>query len=430
MAMIILLVLLIIFAFLGVPLAFAIGAACITYIQTFSPNFISMMPQRIWNGAFSELMIAMPLFMLAGELMNVGGITDRLMRFCTVLVHPINGGLGEVNVVASMIFGGISGSSVADTSALGSIEIPAMEDAGYPSGTAAGITVASSTMGMIIPPSTPMIVYSMISGGSVGALFMAGAIPGLLIGITQLILVYILSEKNHWHPKKTKLSGKEVKDAIFSGLPALLLPLFIIICVSFGVCTASESAGVAVLYSLFVGFFIYHELSWKKIWEALKKSFISSSSIMLIIGFTTIFTWVLTMEGVPQMVADFFQALNWPRYGIALVFVIMILMIGTFIDVSPAILLLTPILLPVMHAYGFSTLQFGAIIITGLAIGLVTPPVGMCLNACNKINGMPVIEIFKHALPYISCNIVVLIAIALFEPLTTWLPLMLGYSLN
>ncbi|MCR4830337.1 MAG: TRAP transporter large permease [Pseudobutyrivibrio sp.] len=430
MAMIILLVLLIIFAFMGVPLAFAIGAACITYIQTFSPNFISMMPQRIWNGAFSELMIAMPLFMLAGELMNVGGITDRLMRFCTVLVHPINGGLGEVNVVASMIFGGISGSSVADTSALGSIEIPAMEEAGYPSGTAAGITVASSTMGMIIPPSTPMIVYSMISGGSVGALFMAGAIPGLLIGITQLILVYILSEKNHWHPKRTKMSGKEVKDAILSGLPALLLPLFIIICVSFGVCTASESAGVAVLYSLFVGFFVYHELSWKKIWEALKKSFISSSSIMLIIGFTTIFTWVLTMEGVPQMVADFFQALNWPRYGIALVFVLMILMIGTFIDVSPAILLLTPILLPVMHAYGFSTLQFGAIIITGLAIGLVTPPVGMCLNACNKINGMPVIEIFKHALPYIACNIVVLVAIALYEPLTTWLPLMLGYSLN
>ncbi|SFG09133.1 TRAP transporter large permease [Oribacterium sp. WCC10] len=430
MAMVILLVLLIIFAIIGVPLAFAIGAACITYIETFSPNFISMIPQRIWNGTFSELMIAMPLFMLAGELMNVGGITDRLMNFCTVLVHPINGGLGEVNVVASMIFGGISGSSVADTSALGSIEIPAMEDAGYPSGTAAGITVASSTMGMIIPPSTPMIVYSMISGGSVGALFMAGAIPGILIGITQLILVYILSEKNHWHPKKTKISGKEVKQALFEGLPALLLPLFIIICVSGGVCTASESAGVAVLYSLIIGFFIYHELTWAKIWAALKKSFIQSSSIMIIIGFTTIFTWVLTMQGVPQMVAAFFEGLNLPRFCVAIIFVLLILMIGTFIDVSPAILLLTPILLPVMHAYGFSTLQFGAIIITGLAIGLVTPPVGMCLNACNKINGMPVIEIFRHALPYITCNIVVLVAIAIFEPLTTWLPLMLGYSLN
>lgn len=430
MAMLILLVLLIFFAIIGVPLAFAIGAACITYIGIFNPNFISMMPQRIWNGTFSELMIAMPLFMLAGELMNVGGITDRLMKFCTVILHPINGGLGEVNVVASMIFGGISGSSVADTSALGSIEIPAMEEAGYPSGVATGITVASSTMGMIIPPSTPMIVYSMISGGSVGALFMAGAIPGLMIGLTQLILVYVLSEKNHWHPKRTKLSGQEIKDAVFGGLPALLLPLFIIVCVSGGVCTASESAGVAVLYSMICGFFVYHELSWKQVWEALKKSFISSSSIMLIIGFTTIFTWVLTMEGVPQAVAAFFNGLNMNRFGIALIFVILILIIGTFIDVSPAILLLTPILLPVMQAYGFSTLQFGAMMITGLAIGLVTPPVGMCLNACNKINGMPVIEIFKHALPYVACNVVVLILISIIPALTTWLPTLLGYSLN
>ncbi|MGP1588388.1 TRAP transporter large permease [Oribacterium sp. oral taxon 102] len=430
MAMLILLILLIFFAILGVPLAFAIGASSVTYILLFNPSFLPMLPQRIWNGAFSELMIAMPLFMLAGELMNVGGMTERLMRFCTVLLHPINGGLGEVNVAASMIFGGISGSSVADTSALGSIEIPAMEDAGYPSGVAAGITVASSTMGMIIPPSTPMIVYSMISGGSVGALFMAGAVPGLLIGLGQLLLVYLLSEKKHWHPKRERLDRKEAKDALLGGLPALLLPLFIIFCVSFGVCTASESAGVACLYSLLVGFFLYRELSWKQVWDALKKSFVSSSSIMLIIGFTTIFTWILTMEGVPQTVAAFFQALALPRMGVALVFVIMILLIGTFIDVSPAILLLTPILLPVMHSYGFSTLQFGAMIITGLAIGLVTPPVGMCLNACNKINGMPVTTIFRHALPYIAINILVLILISTVPALTTYLPALLGYSLN
>lgn len=184
MAMLILLVLLIFFAALGVPLAFAIGASCISYIVTNAPNFLSMLPQRVWNGVFSELMIAMPLFMLAGELMNTGGITQRIINFCMELLRPVRGGLGEVNIVASMIFGGISGSSVADTSALGSILIPAMEKEGYPSDAAAGITVASSTMGMIIPPSTPMIVYSMISGASVGALFMAGAVPGILIGLT------------------------------------------------------------------------------------------------------------------------------------------------------------------------------------------------------------------------------------------------------
>ncbi|MCI8661975.1 MAG: TRAP transporter large permease [Hungatella sp.] len=429
MAMIILLILLIFFAVLGVPLAFAIGASCVTYISTNAPTFMSMVPQRVWNGAYSELMIAMPLFMLAGELMNTGGITKRIINFCLQLLKPFRGGLGEVNIVASMIFGGISGSSVADTSALGSILIPAMEDLGYPPDASAGITVASSTMGMIIPPSTPMIVYSMISGASVGALFMAGAVPGILIGLTQLVLVYVISHRKGWHPKKTPFVFKEFASAILSGIPALLMPLFIIICVSFGVCTASESAGVAVLYAILVGFFVYKELTWKAVLEALKKTLISSSSIMIIIGFTTIFTWVLTMQKVPQIVANFFIALNMPAWGIALVFCVMILMIGTFIDVSPAILLLTPIMLPVMQSYGFSALQFGAMMITGLAIGLVTPPVGMCLNACNKINRMPIISIFKGALPYLICNIIVLLVISLWAPLTTWLPLLLGYSL-
>lgn len=427
MAIVFLLLGLIVFAAIGIPLAFSIGASCITYLTAARPMFLSMMPQRIWNGVYSELMIAMPLFMLAGELMNTGGITKRIINFCMELLRPIRGGLGEVNIVASMIFGGISGSSVADTSALGSILIPAMEKEGYPPDASAGITVASSTMGMIIPPSTPMVVYAMISGASIGALFMAGAVPGILIGLTQLVLVYIISQRKGWHPARTAFSGKRFWKAILSGIPALLMPLFIIVCVSGGICTASESAGVAVLYSLLVGFFVYRELTWKAVWNALKKTLISSSSIMIIIGFTSIFTWVLTIQKVPDMVANFFMSMNMPAWGIALMFDVLILIIGTFIDVSPAILMLTPIMLPVMQSYGFSALQFGAMLITGLAIGLVTPPVGMCLNACNKINRMPVVDIFKGALPYVTCNVLVLIAISLFPVLTTWLPTILGY---
>lgn len=389
--------------------------------------FLTMMPQRIWNGVFSELMIAMPLFMLAGELMNTGGITKRIIDFCMELLYPVRGGLGEVNIVASMIFGGISGSSVADTSALGSILIPAMEKKGYPPDASAGITVASSTMGMIIPPSTPMVVYAMVSGASVGALFIAGAVPGILIGLTQLVLVYVISARKGWHPDRVPFDRHRFKHAILAGIPALLMPLFIIVCVSFGICTASESACVAVLYSILVGFFIYRELTWKDVWNALKKTLISSSSVMLIIGFTSIFTWILTIQKVPDIVANFFMSMNVPAWGIALMFDVLILIIGTFIDVSPAILLLTPIMLPVMEFYGFTALQFGAMMITGLAIGLVTPPVGMCLNACNKINRMPIIDIFKGALPYVTCNVIVLVAISLFPPLTTWLPALLGY---
>ncbi len=427
MAIVYLLIGLIAFAAIGVPLAFSIGASCIAYLSAAKPMFLSMMPQRIWNGVYSELMIAMPLFMLAGELMNTGGITKRIINFCMELLRPIRGGLGEVNIVASMIFGGISGSSVADTSALGSILIPAMEQEGYPPDASAGITVASSTMGMIIPPSTPMVVYAMISGASIGALFMAGAVTGILIGLTQLALVYIISHRKGWHPARTNFSAKRFWKAIFSGIPALLMPLFIIVCVSFGICTASESAGVAVFYSMIVGFFIYKELTWKDVWSALKKTLISSSSVMIIIGFSSIFTWVLTIQKVPDLVANFFMNMNVPAWGIALMFDVLILIIGTFIDVSPAILMLTPIMLPVMQSYGFTALQFGAMLITGLAIGLVTPPVGMCLNACNKINRMPITSIFKGALPYITCNIIVLICISLFPALTTWLPALLGY---
>ena len=383
----------------------------------------------LWDASMVPVSSAIEDTLRSGGMLNIGGITQRIINFCMELLRPIRGGLGEVNIVASMIFGGISGSSVADTSALGSILIPAMEKEGYPPEASAGITVASSTMGMIIPPSTPMIVYSMISGASVGALFVAGAVPGILIGLTQLVLVYIISAKKGWHPEKIKFDGKRAAKSLLSGIPALIMPLFIIICVSFGVCTASESAGVAVLYSMLVGFFVYKELTWKGVWEALKKTLISSSSIMLIIGFTTIFTWVLTMQKVPQTVGAFFMSLNMPAWAIALIFDVLILMIGTFIDVSPAILLLTPILLPVMVQYGFSPLQFGAMMITGLAIGLVTPPVGMCLNACNKINRMPIIEIFKGAAPYVICNVIVLISISLWGPLTTALPQLLGYSI-
>ncbi len=427
MTMVYLLLGLLAFALLGVPLAFAIGASSITYMLAEVPNFLQMLPQKIWSGVFSELMIALPLFILAGELMNSGGITHRIIRFCRQMLRPINGGMGEINVMASMIFGGISGSSVADTSALGSIEIPAMEKEGYPSGVAAGLTVATSTMGMIIPPSTPMIVYAMISGGSVGALFLAGAIPGLMIGITQLVLIYVMSMRKGWHPKKTPFVWREFWHDILLGIPALLMPVAIVLTVSFGVCTASESAGIAVLYALLIGFLVYRELTWKQVWQALQKTLIASSAVMLIIGFTYIFTWILTMQRVPEIIQAFFLNLNLPTWSVMLLFAVFILFIGTFIDVSPAILMLTPIMLPVMQSYGVSVLQFGAMMIVGMAIGLVTPPVGMCLNACNKINRMPVMEIFRSAAPFLVCNVLVLLLITLWEPFTLWLPGLLGY---
>lgn len=426
MAMLFLLVALLLFCLMGVPLAFAIGGSSVTYLFTNAPQFLSMIPQRVWNGAFSDLMIAMPLFILAGELMNIGGITQRIIDFCLYVVRPFRGGLGEVTVVASMIFGGISGSSVADTSALGSILIPAMEKKGYPPKVAAGITVASSTVGMIIPPSVPMIVFSMVSGASVGALFLAGAVPGILIGLTQLIVVYMISRKRGYHPARTPFDAKDFIHTVVVGLPAILMPIVIIVCIAGGVCTATESAGIAVLYALLLGFFFYRELSVKAVIESLRKTLVSSASIMIIIGFSTIFTWIMTIEQVPDQVAALFTQVNMPVWGIALLFDVIILLTGFFIDVTPAILLLCPILLPIIRATGIGDLQFGAMVIVGLAIGLVTPPVGMCLNACNKINGMSVVKIFQGALPYLTCNVLILLCVSLIPSVTTWLPAVLG----
>ncbi|HZJ88914.1 MAG TPA: TRAP transporter large permease [Sphaerochaeta sp.] len=413
---------LIVFLAIGVPIAFSIGASGVIYMLLSNPIFLLTFPQRVWSGTESFIIIAMPLFMLTGELMNHSGLTKRLIDFSMLLVRPIRGGLGEVNVVASMIFGGISGSSVADTSALGSILIPDMVKQGYPLGFSAGITVASSTMGMIIPPSVPMLMYAMVSGASVGKLFLAGLLPGIMIGVTQLILTYAISKKNGYHPPVQKFEVREALSIAKDGSLAVLMPVLIIITVSFGVATASESAGVAALYALVLGFLVYKELRLKDVKEALKKTFMMSSSIMIIGGFTMIFTWILAVEQVPAAIGAFLVGSNIPRWLVFLLLDILILLLGTFLDVTPCILLITPILLPVMQQFGMGELQFGAIIIVGLAIGLVTPPVGMCLNVASKICGLDIIAIFKGALPFIICNVLVLLSVTFIPFLSTWLP--------
>lgn len=413
---------LIVLLVIGVPIAFAIGTSGILYMLLSNPTFLMTFPQRVWSGTESFIIIAMPLFMLTGELMNHSGLTRRLIDFSMLLVRPLRGGLGEVNVVASMIFGGISGSSVADTSALGSILIPDMIKKGYPKGFSAGITVASSTIGMIIPPSVPMLMYAMVSGASVGKLFLAGLIPGVLVGVTQLVLTYGISKKRGYHPEKEKVDFKQALKVTKDGALAVLMPLIIIVSVSAGIATASESAGVAVLYAMVLGFFVYKELKWTDVRKALKKTFMMSSSIMIIGGFTMIFTWILAVEQVPAAIGSFLVNSEIPAWMVFLFLDIIILILGTFLDVTPCILLISPILLPVMQQFGMSELQFGAIIIVGLAIGLVTPPVGMCLNVASKICNMDIVSIFKSAAPFILCNVIVLMGVTFIPALSMWLP--------
>ncbi len=422
MSLAILLMSLLVFVALNVPICFSLGASSIIYLLIEKPLFLNMLPQRIWAGTNNFVMIAMPLFILAGELMNRGGITRRIINFSMLLVRPFRGGLGEVNVVASMIFGGISGSSVADTSALGAVLIPAMEKQGYSPGFSAGVTVASSTMGMIIPPSIPMLIYALISGASVAQLFLAGLLPGLLIGITQTIVVFSISRKRGYHPVYRKITPREVIYVTKDGLLAIIMPIVIVVSVSFGIATASESAGIAVLYALLLGFFVYRDLRIHDIIPILKKTVMTSSSVMVIIGFTMIFTWILAIEQVPGMIGNFIMGLNINRILILLLLDILILFIGTFVDVSPSLLLLCPILIPVMAHLGINELQLGAIMIVGTAIGLVTPPVGMCLNAATKICDLSITSIFWHAFPFLLCNVLILLLVTFVPEVSLWLP--------
>ncbi len=425
MNMIILFVALILFILIGVPIGYSLGGAGIIYFLIENPSFLMSVPQRVFAGLNSFILIAMPLFMLSGELMNHGGLTKRLINFALLICKPFRGGLGEVNVVASMIFGGITGSSVADTSALGSILIPDMTKQGYSKEFSTGITVASSTVGMIIPPSIPMLMFAMVSGVSVGKLFMGGVLPGIFIGLFQLVVVWLYSEKKGYHRIEAKVDGSKAR-VIIDGLVACLMPLMILVFTTFGITTASESAAVAVVYSLIVGRFFYKELKWKHIVAALKKTAIMTATIMIIGGFTNVFTYILAIKQVPLAIANLILNSSIPVWVIFLLFDVLVLALGTFLDVVPCILLIAPILLPVFTALGMSEITFGMILVVGLAIGLVTPPVGMCLNVGSKISGMSIMSVFRASSPFLLCNICVLLLVTFVPAVSTWLPSLLA----
>lgn len=421
MNLIILFVSLLIFILIGVPIGYSLGGAGICYFLADNASFLMTMPQRVFSGLNSYILIAMPLFMLSGELMNHGGLTRRLINFALLICKPFRGGLGEVNVVASMIFGGITGSSVADTSALGSILIPDMVKQGYSKEFSTGVTVASSTVGMIIPPSIPMLMFAMVSGVSVGKLFMGGVIPGILIGLFQLVVVWLVSEKRGYHKIQAKVDGGK-GIVIRDGLVSMMMPVMILVFTTFGITTASESAAVAVVYALIVGTLVYKELKWKHILAALKKTAIMTATIMIIGGFTNVFTYILAIKQVPQAIAYFILGSNIPVWVIFILFDILILILGTFLDVVPCILLIAPILMPVMSQLGMNEITFGMILVVGLAIGLVTPPVGMCLNVGSKISGMPIVNVFKASASFLICNLCVLLLVTFVPFVSLWIP--------
>ena len=423
--MAILLISLGIFLLLGIPIAYSLGLSSFLYFVVYHPELLPILPQRLYAGMDSYAMIALPLFVLIGLLMNEGGITTRLIDFSLIFVARLRGGLGLVNVLASMIFGGISGSSVSDTASIGAVLIPQMTKKGYTTEFASGITVASSTMGMIIPPSVPMVIYAFVAEASVGKLFLGGVFPGIIIGFLMLGITLAISLWRKYPKEEVELTRREVFKRVERAILALIMPIFVVGAVVSGMATATESAGIGALYAFFVGYFIFRRLRLGIIPTLLKTSIVTSAQVMIIIALSKLYVWILAIEHIPQSVAGLVSGLDLPVFIILLVIVTIILITGTFVDVSPAILLLTPVFLPAVTALGVSPIQFGVMLITGLAIGLITPPVGMCLNVASAISKLGIGTIFRAAVPFSLANVITLILITLIPPISMWLPSLL-----
>ncbi|WP_029060789.1 TRAP transporter large permease [Labrenzia sp. DG1229] len=420
--MLILLLSLLVLLVIGVPIAYALGLSALAYFLVEQPMLIGVLPQRFFAGINSYALISLPLFILMGFVMNTGGITGRLLDISNFFVGRLKGGLGLVNVVASMVFGGISGSAASDTASIGSVLIPEMKKRGYPAQFAAGITVASSTMGMIIPPSVAMVIYAIAAQESVGQLFLGGVIPGLMVGIFQLAIVWYLSRKNDYPTETVPFTLAEAWRQIRRSAIVAVMPLLIVGSVVFGIATPTETAGMAVAYGLLIGFLIVGLGSLKQLPDAMRAAILTSAKIMMIIAFSQLYIWVLALERIPDVLAAYVISLDLGPIALMLVITAVILVAGTFIDVSPAILLLTPVLLPAAQSVGISGVHFGVVMVSGLAVGACTPPVGNCLNVCAAIARMGIGEIFLGAAPFLMANVLVLILMCIFPQLVLWVP--------
>ncbi|ONI37639.1 C4-dicarboxylate ABC transporter permease [Candidatus Epulonipiscium fishelsonii] len=401
------------FVALGVPISFALGVVSFVGISSLPDIPNTVVFTKMFNGLNSFTLLAVPLFILAANLMNEGAITQKLIKCCTALVGHFRGGLAYANVLVSMIFAGISGSSQADTAGVGKIFIPAMEKEGFDKGTAVGVTAASSTLGSIIPPSITMVVYSGIANVGTGALFMTGIIPGILLGLAMMGVIFFFSKRKNF-PKGDKVPMKEVVKLILGSLPALFTPIILIGGIVSGLFTPTESAAFACIYALIVGIFFFKTIKVSALPRILIETMKLSSLSLFALATANALGELLSYYQLNKLVQEFFLNMTGGKIIFLLVVVIFFMFIGTFMDSVPAMILFVPIILPSATALGISPIILGLIIVTTLALGLVTPPYGLCLLIAASISEITIEESFKGTLPYFLSSIAVLLLMVLF----------------
>jgi len=418
---VLLVVLFILFVIAGVPISYALGFVSFAGIATLPiiPN--SVVFTKMFNGLNSFTLLAVPLFILAANLMNEGSISDRLIEVCESVVGHVRGGLAHANILVSMIFAGISGSSQADTAGIGKILIPAMEKQGYDKGTSVGVTAASSTLGSIIPPSITMVVFAGIANVSTGALFMTGLIPGIMLGLAMMLVVVLLAKKKNF-PKGEKVPVKKVMRQIWASLPALLTPAILIGGIVTGLFTPTESAAVACVYALIIGVFFYHTIKVSRIPAILIETMKLSSLSLFALATANALGELLSYYRLNEAVQGFFVGMPGGKLVFLFVVVLFFMFVGTFMDAVPAMILFVPIILPSAAALEISPIILGLIIIVTLSLGLVTPPYGLCLLLAGSISGLSIEDSFKGVLPYFLSSIAVLVLLIVFSDVFLAIP--------
>ncbi|MBD3308772.1 TRAP transporter large permease subunit [candidate division KSB3 bacterium] len=420
-----LLLLLILFLLLGMPLVFAMGAVSSIYLYFANISF-SMLTQRMTTAVDSFLILAIPFFYLAGELMNACKLTDRIVDLSKAFVGHIHGGLAQVNIFASMIFAGMSGSATADVAALGTVLIPAMKKDGYDADFSAAVTVASAMVGPIIPPSIAMVIYGALADVSIGRMLLAGIFPGLFIIAIEMLFTYFLARKRGY-PRYPRATIQEMARATYRGSAAVMFPAIIVGGILSGVFTPTEAAAAAVLYGLILGLVVYRNVGLRELWTTLLKVTFGSVRILIIIAAASAFSWIMVREQVPQTIAAFLATFTTNPTIVMLIMVVLLIIVGLFMVASSAEIVLTPILVPVVTSFGIDPIHFGVLMVFVLIIGGGTPPVGVLMYIGMDIGGVPFSKMFRAMLPYYLCLLVAVTVIALFPQISLWVPnLILG----
>ncbi|PWC74833.1 C4-dicarboxylate ABC transporter permease [Azospirillum sp. TSH64] len=408
---------------LGAPVGIALGGASAVYLVG-SDIDLAVVPQFMYAGMDSFVLLCIPGFVLAGNLMNGGGITDQIVLFSNRLVGHIRGGLGLANVTGSMVFAGISGTAVAETASIGAVMIPAMRKSGYDAPFAAAVTAAASTVGPIIPPSVPMIIVGTLTGLSVGKMFMAGAIPGVLLGLGMMLTVWILARVRNYPREPWQGFGALVR-ASRGAFWALLMTAIILFGIVGGYFTPTEASIVAALYAFVIGLFVYKGFKLRQLPGILLESAIGAGGLILLVGLANVFGWILTSEQIPQAIAASMLALTTNKYLIILLINILLLIVGTFMETIAALIILFPPLLAVATQVGIDPIHFATFAVLNLMIGLTTPPVGVCLFVAANIAKISLGAITKAIWPFLLCNILILFLVSYIPALSLWLPSLL-----